>query len=616
MLYNIVKKSVLQNKGIKNSGNYIGVPMPFKRLSEYIPLSCERGQSIGVLGATGCLAADTLIKVSRASKHSGKYYTIEKLYSMQNSFRKGTLGPKENRVQVFKYDIDSTGYHKIIKVVKSGIKKVYKVTTESGLCIKSTFEHKYLISTNKQLEDDNFKELKELSVGDSVYVKSPKVVNGRKKIKKGKEVFEKMPYYTTCSTKYINGKYSYQRVSEYRMIYDAKINNLTVEEFLNEVKNNPNHTLVFSDRNMDIHHIDGNHFNNNPENLTLLTKYEHNKLHADYTRLGFHKIHKEKIVSIEYVGEEMTYDIMCEDPYHNFIANGFVVHNSGKSRFARFMYIYNVYKFHKETGYPIRIIYFPLEDSKEKVMRNMICHYIHELYGIYVSLQELDSKGNRELPDFVVDKLNEAEEFFREFESIVTVVDGYNQPTEIFNFCQNYALRTGTIQTYEVEINGKIEKQKRYIANNDVHTIIVVDNMSNIDIEEGRKDEREAIVYFCKNLVRGRLCNFFNFTVVQVLQQDFASERQSFTRDGETMIAKLEPSLAGVGDSKTITRSMHMVLGIFHPARFGIQAYPIKTKFQPLSYRLDILGNKFRSLHILKANDVEIEILFDKLYRY
>jgi hypothetical protein len=26
-----------------------------------------------------------------------------------------------------------------------------------------------------------------------------------------------------------------------------------------------------------------------------------------------------------------TYDIICEDPYHNFVANGIVVHNSGKS---------------------------------------------------------------------------------------------------------------------------------------------------------------------------------------------------------------------------------------------------------------------------------------------
>ena len=34
------------------------------------------------------------------------------------------------------------------------------------------------------------------------------------------------------------------------------------------------------------------------------------------------------IVSIEYVGEQMTYDLEVEGPFHNFVANGLVVHNS------------------------------------------------------------------------------------------------------------------------------------------------------------------------------------------------------------------------------------------------------------------------------------------------
>ena len=37
------------------------------------------------------------------------------------------------------------------------------------------------------------------------------------------------------------------------------------------------------------------------------------------------------ISDIEYVGEEATYDIIMEDPYRNFIANGIVVHNCGKT---------------------------------------------------------------------------------------------------------------------------------------------------------------------------------------------------------------------------------------------------------------------------------------------
>jgi thymidylate synthase (FAD) len=35
-----------------------------------------------------------------------------------------------------------------------------------------------------------------------------------------------------------------------------------------------------------------------------------------------------KVVKIEYAGEQPTYDVAVEGPYHNFVANGFIVHNS------------------------------------------------------------------------------------------------------------------------------------------------------------------------------------------------------------------------------------------------------------------------------------------------
>lgn len=51
-----------------------------------------------------------------------------------------------------------------------------------------------------------------------------------------------------------------------------------------------------------------------------------------------HKIGKEnplcghpvKIISIEYVGVEPTYDLVMQAPHHNFVADGIVVHNSGR----------------------------------------------------------------------------------------------------------------------------------------------------------------------------------------------------------------------------------------------------------------------------------------------
>ena len=35
-----------------------------------------------------------------------------------------------------------------------------------------------------------------------------------------------------------------------------------------------------------------------------------------------------KVAKIEYAGIEMTYDLEVSGPWHNFVADGFIVHNS------------------------------------------------------------------------------------------------------------------------------------------------------------------------------------------------------------------------------------------------------------------------------------------------
>lgn len=50
-----------------------------------------------------------------------------------------------------------------------------------------------------------------------------------------------------------------------------------------------------------------------------------------------------KCISIDYIGERDTYDIRCNEPYSNFVANGIVAHNSGKT-YSAVRAIYEVKK--------------------------------------------------------------------------------------------------------------------------------------------------------------------------------------------------------------------------------------------------------------------------------
>lgn len=277
----------------------------------------------------------------------------------------------------------------------------------------------------------------------------------------------------------------------------------------------------------------------------------------------------------------------------------------GKSKFTRYVFLYHVYKFHITTGYPVKIIYFPLEDNTDKVYINLLCHYLYDQQGIIISPQEIKSQKGT-LPDFVEEKIEEAKDYFKHLESIVTFVDYLFTPKEIYEYCAKEAMKYGK-KMKRVGADGVDEFYYQPI--DDTHLIVIVDNMSNLDTdpEDGCNTEREAMVKFAKEYARAKLCNKYNMTVVQDMQLAFDKERQQYTHSGMTIVSKLEPSLDGVGDAKTITRSMHLVLGLFNPSRYDLVHYPIPPKEDPEAcYRIDILGNRFRALKIIKSNDSDV----------
>lgn len=97
--------------------------------------------------------------------------------------------------------------------------------------------------------------------------------------------------------------------------------------------------LCNSKMRLEVHNKDGDVSNNNLNNLVKVCCKCHNLLHHNWY-VGKYTI-LDEIKSINYVGKEEVYDIEMKESYHNYIANGFVVHNSTrycnykKDRFGR-----------------------------------------------------------------------------------------------------------------------------------------------------------------------------------------------------------------------------------------------------------------------------------------
>lgn len=246
----------------------------------------------------GCVAGNTEIQVLFGAG-KGRKVKIEELYKSSSS---------RIRCRVFKGD--SFGQHDCIEVIQSGIKETYILTTSCGKQLRATAEHPILTP-------DGFVPLGELKVGQKVVVHQGDEVWVRDKqeivvpIQGGRSV-DKDGYIRVSSPEHPHAWGSSKYVYEHRLVMEKVVGRyLKTDEH--------------------VHHKNGIKHDNRVDNLELVSDKDHLRGHGYHKNFTGVKPDLSSVVSIDYFGEEMTYDISMEHPYHNYVANGIVVHNTGKT---------------------------------------------------------------------------------------------------------------------------------------------------------------------------------------------------------------------------------------------------------------------------------------------
>jgi hypothetical protein len=275
-----------------------------------------------IIGGVGCITGDTIVNFNRA--HKGFKQRIDHVYTqLHNDYNDKTKCYNLNiPTYVRSFNGKYIQLHKIKDVIYSGQKEVYELKLISGHKLKCTSEHK--IMTDKGM-------IPLCCLNDTYGVMIDNIKPIRKKQNSYKFVDASLhvnyhPYKNKCS-----------KVEVHRLIYEAYHNGLTFIDFMDIIWNDKSESEKLKFINPSIfyiHHLDENHYNNSIENLKCMSKYEHASLHTKHE--GFMPFHQgvpeyKKVESIKYIGLEKTYDIICEEPYHNFVANGVVIHNSSKT---------------------------------------------------------------------------------------------------------------------------------------------------------------------------------------------------------------------------------------------------------------------------------------------
>ncbi len=292
------------------------------------------GRIIEVFGFEHCIDADTFIQFQVRSKkgkvQNAKGGTIEDLYYRFHRIRREEPGRKlclqTIDSEYFVPCMTDEGYiinNRIKDVVDAGTQNCFTITTKNGLTITTTEDHKFFTGTE-------YTRLKNLNIGDPLIVSIGERQRGVRKQEFRPEVYVK--YHPFAKSIIIQEKYTYKRLAIARAAYEAYLNDLEYDDYIDLLNNNQLSNLKFVSNEYHIHHIDENFRNNSKENLIALTQSEHLKYHAkgNIKNLSY-IVSKDTITSIDYVGPRKVYDIKMEAPFHNYVANKFIVHNSGKS---------------------------------------------------------------------------------------------------------------------------------------------------------------------------------------------------------------------------------------------------------------------------------------------
>lgn len=294
----------------------------------------EPPKGLVLVGVPGCLSGDTVLQYLRGARSGGRDITLKDLYYKFNGYATSSRGWSVGPTYLHSVAKDGTVFYNTVEgVIYSGEKPTIRMTFSDGSALTMTTDHRVM------REGMHFTKAGKLRVGDTVLARGtmlPVATGGKKKPQNRKIVSVKN--HPLGSRKVIcdaSGVYEYRRVHRARLVVEAHMNNLPYKKYVRLLNCNQLAGLVFLDRAAEVHHIDGCSMHDGLDNLEVLSKEDHARRHAQLVNFSVDYTKVVSVVSIEAAGVIDTYDVQMRSPANNFVANGIIVHNSGKSLIAK-----------------------------------------------------------------------------------------------------------------------------------------------------------------------------------------------------------------------------------------------------------------------------------------
>lgn len=287
----------------------------------------------------------------------------------------------------------------------------------------------------------------------------------------------------------------------------------------------------------------------------------------------------------------------------------------GKSKLMRNLFIQNPYEYLKsnpDSNIKLDIIYFSLEESKEKVILAEISKYLYYKHGLSISGEKLQSIGRyNSIDPEILEKIKEAKDYVEDFLSNVQVIDYIRNPTGMYKYVRNFMMSVGDYYDKHGNVLDKSKitrgegdeytKIDKFVKHHPRHYVIVIaDHVKLMSTEKDAPTIKAAIDKWSSDYCL-HLRDKLGVTIVNVQQQVSSGEEKAFNLMGGKQIEeKLEPTLANLGEHKLTQQDCNVALGLFSPARHNIEMHN--------GYDIRKFSEYYRSLSILKNRDGSADI--------
>jgi len=271
----------------------------------------------------------------------------------------------------------------------------------------------------------------------------------------------------------------------------------------------------------------------------------------------------------------------------------------GKSTLINFM-VFSAIKNAIEKNIPFKVIYFLLEDNCEKLLLNLMSYLLYINYGNRIGYLELTSLSDKNLPEEVLQKIEELKPLLNLYTERLILHDNILNPTGIYNTIKKYAIEHNHVKVIKKEIAGEIRDIFEKTNNPEIVSI-VIDHASLISLEQGCATLRDAMTRVSQYL-KQYITTKFDMGCILIQQQ--AADNEDITHIKEK---KLVPSLAGLADNKALQRDARLILALYNPSRYEIR--------QENGFDITLLQSYYRSIHILKnshgESNLQCSLFFD-----